>query len=85
MILGRPMVSLYFVRHGETDWNVEARLQGQQDVPLNAVGRAQAEEAGRRLAERHAAMLRDDLPDRVPAATPARPAALAAAGDGSRA
>ena len=42
--------TLYFMRHGETDWNAEARLQGQQDVPLNDVGRAQAAEAGRRLA-----------------------------------
>jgi len=41
--------TLYFVRHGETDWNAEARLQGQQDVPLNAFGRVQAEEAGARL------------------------------------
>src|SRR5712672_2831396 len=29
---------LYFIRHGETDWNVEGRLQGQHDRPLNAVG-----------------------------------------------
>ena len=42
---------LYFVRHGETDWNAVARLQGQQDVPLNAVGRVQAEEAGRKVSE----------------------------------
>jgi broad specificity phosphatase PhoE len=41
--------TLYFVRHGETDWNAEARLQGQQDVPLNAFGRVQGEEAGARL------------------------------------
>lgn len=40
---------LYFVRHGETDWNAEGRLQGGRDVPLNALGRVQAEEAGRRL------------------------------------
>ena len=40
---------LYFVRHGETDWNREARLQGSRDIPLNAFGRVQAEEAGRRL------------------------------------
>jgi probable phosphoglycerate mutase len=40
---------LYFVRHGETDWNLEGRLQGQKDIPLNDLGRVQAEEAGRRL------------------------------------
>jgi broad specificity phosphatase PhoE len=33
---------LYFIRHGETDWNVEGRLQGQHDRPLNAVGCGQA-------------------------------------------
>jgi broad specificity phosphatase PhoE len=41
--------TIYFVRHGETDWNAEARLQGQRDVPLNDLGRVQAEEAGARL------------------------------------
>jgi probable phosphoglycerate mutase len=41
---------IYFVRHGETDWNLEGRLQGQRDIPLNDLGRVQAEEAGRRLA-----------------------------------
>ena len=50
------MTSLfYFVRHGETDWNAEGRLQGQRDIPLNDVGRVQAEEVGTilaRLAER---------------------------------
>jgi len=44
---GRP--TIYFIRHGETDWNLEGRLQGQKDIPLNDLGRVQAEEAGRRL------------------------------------
>jgi broad specificity phosphatase PhoE len=37
---------LYFVRHGETDWNREGRLQGQRDVELNAAGRRQAAACG---------------------------------------
>jgi broad specificity phosphatase PhoE len=37
---------LYYVRHGETDWNVAGRLQGQRDVELNARGRAQAFRCG---------------------------------------
>lgn len=40
---------IYFIRHGETDWNLEGRLQGQKDIPLNDVGRVQAEEAARKL------------------------------------
>lgn len=44
------MPTLYFVRHGETDWNREARLQGQKDVPLNALGEAQADSVGVHLA-----------------------------------
>jgi broad specificity phosphatase PhoE len=40
---------LYFIRHGETDWNVAGRLQGQRDIPLNGKGRDQAAAAGRLL------------------------------------
>jgi broad specificity phosphatase PhoE len=40
----RPIV--YFVRHGETDWNRERRLQGQHDIPLNTLGRSQAQRCG---------------------------------------
>ncbi|MGN6098101.1 MAG: histidine phosphatase family protein [Bosea sp. (in: a-proteobacteria)] len=40
---------LILVRHGETDWNREGRLQGGRDIPLNALGREQAAEAADRL------------------------------------
>ena len=36
------MTTLYYVRHGLTDWNIEGRLQGGRDTPLNERGRAQA-------------------------------------------
>jgi broad specificity phosphatase PhoE len=40
----RPAV--FYIRHGETDWNVNGRLQGRRDVPLNARGRVQAMHCG---------------------------------------
>lgn len=40
------------IRHGETAWNVDTRLQGHLDIPLNEVGLRQAEHLARALAER---------------------------------
>jgi broad specificity phosphatase PhoE len=37
-----PGPTLYYVRHGLTDWNAEGRLQGRHDIPLNDHGRVQA-------------------------------------------
>ena len=45
-----PGITLYFVRHGETDWNAERRYQGQRDIPLNDKGRDQARRNGVTLA-----------------------------------
>jgi len=46
-----PAPTIYYIRHGETSWNVEGRLQGAQDVPLNELGRKQAAHAGHILAD----------------------------------
>jgi len=43
-------MKICFVRHGETDWNTQKRVQGREDIPLNEDGRRQAEELGRILA-----------------------------------
>ena len=40
-----------FIRHGQTDWNRDDKLQGSSDIPLNAEGRAQAHEAAGILAD----------------------------------
>jgi len=42
--------TLYFIRHGQTDWNVAGRMQGQTDIPINEVGRTQARRNGEILA-----------------------------------
>ena len=39
----------YFLRHGQTDWNAERLLQGQTNLPLNVIGKNQANEAKVRL------------------------------------
>ena len=47
------MTRFCLVRHGQTDWNLEGRYQGQSDVPLNAAGIAQAQALARRLKDEH--------------------------------
>jgi broad specificity phosphatase PhoE len=44
------MPTIYYIRHGETDWNFQGRLQGVQDVPLNELGCKQSIAAGLILA-----------------------------------
>lgn len=46
---------LYFVRHGETDWNVKKKIQGKTDIPLNENGRRQAEQLAKELKNRQEA------------------------------
>jgi probable phosphoglycerate mutase len=48
---------ILFVRHGETSYNAQNRLQGQRDVPLNSLGREQASAIGAKLAK----LLPDEL------------------------
>jgi broad specificity phosphatase PhoE len=48
------MPTIYYIRHGETEWNAEGRLQGAQDTSLNDLGRKQAVSAGSILADRFA-------------------------------
>lgn len=46
-----PVPTIYFLRHGETEWNALGRLQGTRDIPLNARGRGQAVHAAGVLAD----------------------------------
>lgn len=43
------MTTLLLVRHGETDWNADGRLQGHTDRPLNEYGRRQAQQLAEEL------------------------------------
>lgn len=55
-----PAPVIYYIRHGETQWNAEGRLQGVQDIPLNELGRKQAVHAGDILADLFARDGRDE-------------------------
>ncbi len=82
------MTELYLVRHGETDWNAAKRIQGSTDIPLNAVGIAQAERTAELLTTRRfvrvvssplsrAAVTADIIAARLGLAEPERIASLA--------
>ncbi len=56
--------TLYLIRHGETDWNLADKIQGQTDIPLNASGRAQAQKMAQFLKKKQvsfAALYSSDL------------------------
>lgn len=56
------MTEILLIRHGETDWNAEKRLQGHLDVPLNAEGQRQAAALGQALRHEHIdAIIASDL------------------------
>jgi len=44
-------MTLYIVRHGQTDWNLEGRIQGDTDNPLNETGLGQAQTVGEQLGQ----------------------------------
>lgn len=42
---------IYLVRHGQTDWNVERKIQGNTDIPLNEIGELQARNAAENISK----------------------------------
>ena len=48
-----PPRNFLYLRHGQTEWNRQGRMQGATDIPLNETGRDQAREAAGRLTDTH--------------------------------
>lgn len=46
-------MKLYFVRHGKTQWNIDGYMQGRSDIPLCDIGRQQARDTEKLLADKH--------------------------------
>ncbi len=66
------VTTLVLVRHGETDWNVQGRIQGHTDIALNRLGEAQADALGKRLSrEQFDAVYSSDLIRAYRTASPA--------------
>jgi probable phosphoglycerate mutase len=53
MMLAMPITNIVLIRHGETAWNAERRLQGHIDIALNSEGLRQADALGAALAGEH--------------------------------
>ena len=69
----RDAITIYFVRHGETDWNAERRYQGQRDLAMNERGRMQARRNGEALRPAFCPTLPAPISSRARSGARARP------------
>ena len=51
--MSRRLPPFFYLRHGQTAWNKERRIQGQIDTELNALGHLQAEAMGKKLLDKN--------------------------------